>query len=244
MPPRSRAGATGLTAENLATLADAIEQGRRATVYLREAMPSLGLEAGTSAKVLSVDGNTVVISPKGVNDELPFEAEELTATRPKPAPTAATAASSSASNSSGDGAQPQVYQGIEPGPAPVKRSPATPKPDAAPKSDAAGAASTPPRKRAPAKKKAPTAVAVTIHAGADGEWSVVVTAGAKKHPKATPVSADAVERAVQELGDTATIEAVESVLAVARESAAARVEELSKQLEEARAALEALGAVG
>lgn len=230
MPPRSRADAPGLTAENLATLAEAIADGRRATVYLREPMSSLGLDAGTPAKAVSVAGKTVMIRPKGVNDELPFEAEELTVTRPKPESAPAQAAAPKPSPA------PQVYQGIEPGPA------AAPTPRTAP----ADAASTPvkraPAKKAPAKKKVPAAIAVTIHAGADGDWSVAVISGAKRHPKATPISADAVERAVRELGDQATLDAVETVLAVARESAAARVEELSRQLEEARAALEALGA--
>lgn len=63
MPPRSRSGAGSatpehLTAENLETLAAAVAEGKRATVYLREATPSLGIEAGCSAKVVSVEGNT------------------------------------------------------------------------------------------------------------------------------------------------------------------------------------------
>ncbi|QNG20369.1 translation initiation factor [Rhodococcus triatomae] len=236
MPPRTRAGASGLTAENLATLAAAIAEGRRSTVYLREAMPSLGLEAGTSAKALSVSGNTVVIRPKGVDDELPFEAEELLASRPKPAAGATPARA--ASKAGGTKTELAVHQGIEPGPPPA------PKPRTSSAAPVAASSAEPPapRKRAPAKKKAPAAVAVTIHAGADGEWSVAVTPGAKRPAKSTPVTADAVERAVRELGDPATVDAVESILAVARESAAAKVEELSRQLEEARAALEALGA--
>ncbi|CCQ13882.1 putative uncharacterized protein (fragment), partial [Rhodococcus sp. AW25M09] len=81
MPPRGRAVNDSLTPENLATLAAALAEGRRATVYLREPNPSLGLPDGTSAKVVSIDGTTVTISPKGVNDELPYEAEELRITR-------------------------------------------------------------------------------------------------------------------------------------------------------------------
>ncbi|MGB6278528.1 MAG: translation initiation factor, partial [Rhodococcus sp. (in: high G+C Gram-positive bacteria)] len=81
MPPRGRAVNDSLTPENLTTLAAALAEGRRATVYLREPNPSLGLPDGTSAKVVSIDGNTVTISPKGVNDELPYEAEELRITR-------------------------------------------------------------------------------------------------------------------------------------------------------------------
>ena len=70
MPPRRRSPKTDvLTPEDLESLAAAVAAGRRATVYLIEATPSLGLPEGTSAKVVSVDGNTVTISPKGVNGE-------------------------------------------------------------------------------------------------------------------------------------------------------------------------------
>ncbi|MFC0452678.1 DUF6319 family protein [Rhodococcus jostii] len=235
MPPRRRSGAAApdhLTAENLETLAAAIAEGKRATVYLREAMPSLGLEAGASAKVIAVQGNTVQIRPKGVDDELPFEAEELMMRRiPAPKPAAAPAAP----------AAPVVHQEIEPGPPPAPKAPAaktvaTPQPAAAVPKPAAA-----PAKRA--GKKVPAGVSVTIHAGADNDWSVTVAHGAKRPGKAVPVSPDAVERAVRELGEETAIEAVESIIVAARNLAAARVDELSRQLEDARKALEALGAV-
>ncbi|MCQ4122135.1 DUF6319 family protein [Rhodococcus tibetensis] len=234
MPPRRRSGAADtpdhLTAENLETLAVAIAEGRRATVYLREAMPSLRLEAGASAKALSVQGNTVMIRPKGVDDELPFEAEELMMKRlpaPRAAPTPAPV-------------KPVVHQAIEPGPpaaakAPAPRTVSAPEPvAAAPKPAAAPARRT--------TKKAPAGVSVTIHAGADNDWSVTVAHGAKRPGKAVPVPPEAVERAVRELGEETAIEAVESIIVAARNLAAARVEELSRQLEDARKALEALGA--
>lgn len=232
-----------MTAENLETLAAAIAEGKRATVYLREAMPSLGLEAGASAKVISVQGNTLLIRPKGVDDELPFEAEELLmrrtpAAKPAPAPAAP--------------ATPVVHQEIEPGPPPAPKTPAPKTP--APKTPAAKTVATPapaatavPKPAAvPAKrtsKKVPAGVSVTIHAGADNDWSVTVAHGAKRPGKAVPVSPDAVERAVRELGEETAIEAVESIIVAARNLAAARVDELSRQLEDARKALEALGAV-
>ncbi|MEN0137461.1 MAG: DUF6319 family protein [Rhodococcus sp. (in: high G+C Gram-positive bacteria)] len=236
MPPRRRSGAAApdhLTAENLETLAAAIAEGKRATVYLREAMPSLGLEAGASAKVISVQGNTALIRPKGVDDELPFEAEELLMRRipaAKPAPAAASAP-----------AAPVVHQEIEPGPPPAPRKPAT-KTVAVPQP---AAAAVPKPAAAPAKRtgrKVPAGVSVTIHAGADNDWSVTVAHGAKRPGKAVPVSPDAVERAVRELGEETAIEAVESIIVAARNLAAARVDELSRQLEDARKALEALGA--
>ncbi|AHK28831.1 hypothetical protein OPAG_02463 [Rhodococcus opacus PD630] len=241
MPPRRRSGAAApdhLTAENLETLAAAIAEGKRATVYLREAMPSLGLEAGASAKVISVQGNTLLIRPKGVDDELPFEAEELLmrripATKPAPAPAAP--------------ATPVVHQEIEPGPSPAPKTPAPKTPAAKTVATPQPAATAVPKPAAaPAKrtsKKVPAGVSVTIHAGADNDWSVTVAHGAKRPGKAVPVSPDAVERAVRELGEETAIEAVESIIVAARNLAAARVDELSRQLEDARKALEALGAV-
>ncbi|NGP05888.1 translation initiation factor, partial [Rhodococcus sp. 14C212] len=84
MPPRRRAGTTGpdhLTDEQLAELTTAVADGRRATVYLIEGIPSLGIAPGTSARAVSVAGRTVTVRPKGVDDELPFEAEELRLTK-------------------------------------------------------------------------------------------------------------------------------------------------------------------
>ena len=82
MPPTRR---SQLGAEELAALAAAVSAGRRRTVYLRAAVPSLGLEAGTSARVAAVEGTTVTVRPRGVPDDVPFDASEL-------APTAAAAA--------------------------------------------------------------------------------------------------------------------------------------------------------
>ncbi|WP_020112420.1 MULTISPECIES: DUF6319 family protein [Nocardiaceae] len=245
MPPRRRSTPTGsLTPENLDTLATALSEGRRATVYLIEPTPSLGLPEGTSARVVSIDGNTVTISPKGVNDELPFEAEELRITRnppggaPKPAPKPASTPG------------PEVAEWTEPAPAPKPAAtksaapksevttPATPK-TATPKTAAPKTAAPKP---APARKgkKGPDSVSVTIHAGPDNDWSVTVTHGARRPGKAQSVSPESVSRAVRELGDDSARDAVEAVISYAREEAASRVEELSRQLEEARSMLAAL----
>lgn len=231
MPPRRRSPKTdALTPENLESLAAAVAGGRRATVYLIEATPSLGLPEGTSAKVVSVDGNTVTISPKGVNDELPFEAEELRMTR-SPA--------SGVTNATPQAAKPapakvEIAEWTEPvaPPKPVKAAPVKPAPSqpvAAPKPPAA-------RK----SKKGPDSVSVTIHAGPDNDWSVTVTHGARRPGKAQPVSPESVSRAVRELGDDSVREAVEAVISHAREEAAQRVAELSRQLEVARSTLAAL----
>ncbi|MGB3771009.1 MAG: hypothetical protein WBA00_07690, partial [Rhodococcus sp. (in: high G+C Gram-positive bacteria)] len=73
----SRVPGDSLSPEDLAGLEATLAAGRRATVYLREPIPSLGLDAGASARVVSVDGTTVTVSPKGVDDQLPYEADEL-----------------------------------------------------------------------------------------------------------------------------------------------------------------------
>ncbi|CAM3007770.1 DUF6319 domain-containing protein [Prescottella defluvii] len=252
MPPRRRSGSGSspehLTAENLEALATAVAEGKRATVYLNEATPSLGIEAGCSAKVVSVEGNTVIIRPKGVNDELPFEAEELRMTRKAPevpAPAAAKTATKPATvrkaapaapvrASSPAASVPPVAASREPASAPVV--PTVPAPAPVP---AASTAPVPAPRRT--KKVATGSVSVTIHAGPENEWTVTVAHGAKRPSKAVPVSPDAVDRAVRELGEPNALEAVQSVITAAREAAEQRIAALSKELEDARRALEALG---
>ena len=251
MPPRGRAVNDSLTPENLTTLAAALAEGRRATVYLREPNPSLGLPDGTSAKVVSIDGNTVTISPKGVNDELPYEAEELRITRnpaTPPAPAKRIPAKKTASTAPVSkpvaASEPVAVSKTSHSSTSVTASTSSAAPKAVPATDVAakpagaGSASTGSAPRRP--KKAPGGVSVTIHAGADNDWSVTVTQGAKRPTKAQPVSPEAVGRAVRELGDVTARDAVEAVISHAREEAARRVAELSRQLDEARTTLAAL----
>ncbi|WP_032401023.1 DUF6319 family protein [Rhodococcoides fascians] len=251
MPPRGRAVNDSLTPENLKTLAAALAEGRRATVYLREPNPSLGLPDGTSAKVVSIDGNTVTISPKGVNDELPYEAEELRITRnpaTPPAPAkripAKKMASAAPVSKPVAASEPVAVSKTSPTSTSVTASTSSAAPKSVPATDVAGksagaaSASTGSAPRRP--KKAPGGVSVTIHAGADNDWSVTVTQGAKRPTKAQPVSPEAVGRAVRELGDVTARDAVEAVISHAREEAARRVAELSRQLDEARTTLAAL----
>ncbi|MDV6260326.1 DUF6319 family protein [Rhodococcoides yunnanense] len=238
MPPRGRAVNDSLTPENLTTLAAALAEGRRATVYLREPNPSLGLSDGTSAKVVSIDGTTVTISPKGVNDELPYEAEELRITRNAASPPAP------AKRVPAKKVAPPVTTG------PVRTETVAAKPTTAPVPAKAVVEQTkavveqtraqPQQQAARRAKKAPGGLSVTIHAGADNDWSVTVTQGAKRPTKAQPVSPESVSRAVRELGDPIARDAVEAVISHAREEAARRVAELSRQLEEARTTLAAL----
>ncbi|KQU56272.1 translation initiation factor [Rhodococcus sp. Leaf278] len=238
MPPRGRAVNDSLTPENLTTLAAALAEGRRATVYLREPNPSLGLPDGTSAKVVSIDGNTVTISPKGVNDELPYEAEELRITRTAaspPAPAKRVPAKKVAPPSAAGPARTEAAP-AKPITAPVPAKSVVDQPKAVVEQTRAQ----PQQQAARRAKKAPGGVSVTIHAGAENDWSVTVTQGAKRPTKAQPVSPESVSRAVRELGDPIARDAVEAVISHAREEAARRVAELSRQLEEARTTLAAL----
>ncbi|RVW02617.1 DUF6319 family protein [Rhodococcus spongiicola] len=250
MPSRSRSGTPEhLTAENLETLAAALAEGKRATVYLREATPSLGIEAGCSAKVVSVEGKTVVIRPKGVNDELPFEAEELRMTRMPPEPAAPARSTPRPAVQRKPALAPDA---VAPTPTSASKPPSVPKAPSAPKSSppksspepvaktpAAVSTPTPTPRRG---KKAQGGVSVTIHAGPDNEWTVTVVNGAKRPSKAVPVTAEAVDRAVRELGEPTAVEAVQSVISEAREATVQRIAALSKELDDARRALEALGA--
>ncbi len=217
---RKAATDAALSPDDLRALAAAIAEGKRATVYLQEATPSLNLPAGASAKVVRVEGNTVVVRPRGVDDELPFEAEELRSTRLPPKPPA-------------------------PAPRPARKTPAPASKPATEVSANPAVAPAPPA--APAKRTAPRAkkiqdgISVTIHGGPDNDWTVSVAYGARPAGKATPVKPDSVERAVAELGDPTAREAVDAVLSAARDAVSSRIAELSRQLEEARSALAQLG---
>ena len=225
---RSKAG---LTADDLESLSSSLAAGKRVTVYLRDPMPALGLEAGVSARVLSIDGTTVIASPKGVDDQLPFEAEELHRTR---AAAASATAPRPRASSSGRAAPPA---------APAK-SPRSAQHTAKPPSESGSARS--PRESAPPTVTAKTtrrakpgtaAVSVTVTAVDATTWKVSVMHGTKKLGKATEVTADRVANAMRELGDTTAISAVDDVIESARAAAQKRIDELNDELETARAAL-------
>lgn len=225
---------TGLTAGDLESLSAALAAGKRVTVYLRDPMPSLGLDAGTSARVLSVDGSTVTVRPKGVDDQLPFEADELQRTRSaaapvKAAPRSARTAPADPTPSARPAPTPKAAA-VEPKPTPeptTRPEPAPPR-SAAPKSA--------PAKAARRSKNSTAAVSVTITSAGESTWTVSVAHGSKKG-KPAEVTADRVARAMQELGDDAAITAVDEVIESAREAAQRKIEELTRELENARAAL-------
>ncbi|QKT08024.1 hypothetical protein HUN08_13155 [Gordonia sp. X0973] len=210
MPPRSRQAADSLTPEDLAALAAAVADGKRATVYLRDAIPGLRLAAGSPAKVVSIDGSTVTVRPSGVDDELPYEAEELRLTKAAPAK----------AGKSTKAAAPKPVA-TKPAPAPPR---AVPAPAPAPRKSAAK----------------PKSVTVTIFGSTDNEWSVSVTAGGRKPNQSRGVTPAAAENALRELGDDAALRAAESVLRAAREEAERKVEELSRELAAAKQTLAAL----
>ncbi|MFW0785207.1 DUF6319 family protein [Gordonia sp. CPCC 206044] len=224
----------GLTPDDLEALSAGLAAGKRVTVYLREPMPSLDLESGTSARAVSIEGSTVTVRPKGVDDQLPFEADELQRTRVT-APTAAPARRDRAKSpntptSPVESAKPVAVQ-PKPKEHPSDPPPAQPKPA--------------PVKTSRRAKSAPAAVSVTITAGGDAStWSVSVSHGAKRHGKPTEVSADRVATAMRELGDDAAITAVDGAITAAREAAQQRIDELNLELETARAALANLDGSG
>lgn len=256
MPPRRRAGTTGpdhLTDEQLAELTTAVADGRRATVYLIEGITSLGIAPGASARAVSVAGRTVTVRPKGVDDELPFEAEELRLTKepskpvrkaadrstPRPTTPRPTTPRTSASQptASGPSRAPAPKSSSSPASTPATKETTTVPPTAPEPQTGA----TPKPKAASRRPKKQPGVTVTITIDPEQEWTVGVAQGTRRLSKANPVSPDAVERAVLELGDEAALEAVRSVIDAARQAAEERVAQLSRELEEARKALESLG---
>ncbi|MEE4025263.1 DUF6319 family protein [Gordonia sp. PKS22-38] len=220
---------TGLSADDLSVLSAGLAAGKRVTVYLRDPIPALELEAGTSARVVSIDGSTVTVSPKGVDDQLPFEADELHKTRPAarsaaPAPRrSAPAPEPSGRVRTSDGAAAQSASRPVTSEAPAQTTGAKPRP-ASPKT----------YRRT---KTSAAAVSVTVTAAGEGTWTVSVLHGSRKQGKATEVSSDRVARAMHALGDEAAVAAVEGVIESARTAAQKRVDELSHELEAARAAL-------
>ena len=220
-----------LTPDELADLTAAVAEGRRATVYLREAVPSLNLAEGASARVISVSGSTVLVKPKGVDDELPYEADELRRSKNPPPPPARAPRKKAAPKSGPSTASkaPAATKPSAPETTSAKPAPATAKPTA-PKT----ATPKPATRKAAGKTKS---VCVTVFGTTENEWSVAVTRGVRKPQRSRAVSPEAVEAAVSALGDDTATDAVTSVLHAAREQAAQRVQELSRELEEAKRAL-------
>lgn len=242
-----------LTDDELAALGAALDEGRRPTVYLREPIPSLDVPAGASAKVVAIRGRTVTVRPRRVDDELAYEPHELRMTRTAPpepvrkapkrtaAPRKAAGAGAGASagrpssrvssagvSSAGAAAAPSASAGS------AAEGSATP--------SSSGAAAPAPRK--PRGRKGPSSVTVTIEGTSEAaphEWTVTVTGAGARAARPVPVQADAVVQAVGALGVPAAVKAVDAVLVAARAEAERRVEELARELAEAKKALRSLG---
>ncbi|WP_182346396.1 hypothetical protein [Tomitella gaofuii] len=243
MATRSAAtAAASLTDGDLDALRAALADGKRPTVYLRDPIPSLDVPAGASAKVQSIDGKTVTVKPRRIDDELPYEADELRMTRTAPAAPAKKAPAKRA---------------------PAKKAATAPATPAAPVKTAAPAKSSAPerepsapagsgRAKAPAaaeprrrpRGRGPASVTVTIEGAASGaphEWAVTVVGGGARSGKPVPVRAESVVQAVDALGVSAASKAVDAVLVSARAQAERRVEELARELAEAKKTLRSLG---
>lgn len=213
---------TGLSTEDLESLSAGLAAGKRVTVYLRDPMPSLDLAAGVSARVISIDGSTVIISPKGVEDQLPFDADELLKTRPTAG--AATSTPRRSTPRPEPIAEPVLRETVRrQTPAPVPAPAPPPKPASV---------------KAPRRPKAPSgAVTVTVTSASDTTWTVSVSHGSKKQGRPTEVPAERVAKAMRELGDPTAITAVDGVIESARAAAQQRIDDLSRELESARAVL-------
>ncbi|ORM24204.1 DUF6319 family protein [Williamsia sp. 1135] len=218
---------TGLTTDELESMATALAAGKRVTVYLRDPMPSLDLAAGASARVVSIDGSTVMVSPKGVDDQLPFEADELQKTR-TPATLTSPARQRPAKATSGPSgvrrSPSAVVEPSNPEPEPVLPAPTDEK-------------VAPPKTQRRTKNTAPAAVSVTITSMGESTWSVSVSHGSKRQGKPAEVTSDRVTRAMHALGDDTAITAVDAVIESARAATQKRIDELSSELEAARAVL-------
>ncbi|WP_041451245.1 NfeD family protein [Hoyosella subflava] len=214
-----------LTDDQLVELSEALKEGKRATVYLREPLPGLGLEAGASARVVSIDGNTLIVRPRGVDDEIPFEAEELRRTKAAP-PEPPKPAKSQAPRKRAPKSQSQAVPGK---PAPVKEDPV--------EAPAASRALAAPRRKSAPKS---AACAITLRADETGGWSVEVERSSGQQLKPASVTPDAVLRAVEALGHPAALRTAQTALDAARDAAARRVEELKQKLLEAESALHSL----
>ncbi|GAC52577.1 DUF6319 family protein [Gordonia amicalis] len=236
----------GLTPDDLESLSAALAAGKRATVYLRDPMPSLGLDAGASARVVSIDGSTVMVSPKGVDDQLPFEADELQKTRAATSVSSARQRAARATPAPNPGQPPKPAQAPKPvAPKPVAQKPKAESPQAPavrtehssraePETDTVKPRPVPPK--APRRPKTASVVSVTVASAGENTWTVSVSHGSRKG-KATEVTADRVARAMRELGDETAVAAVDGVIESARAAAQERIDELTRELESARAAL-------
>jgi hypothetical protein len=240
MPPPTKP--TPLTTDQIDHLRNEVDAGRPPAVWFTPA--AVGVDAGRSAKVVAftdpTEGDFIQVRPTGSADVLSFAPSELTTDRPprrrkgavEPAPRAR--AGSAASTRS---AAPVAGRANPP-----KASASTP--SAAPKAidELLVTRERPTRSAQPARSartRQPSPVAVTLSSTPDGEWTIDVLTGKKRAVRARPIAASAVAQAAKALGPDVA-EAIDGVLAAARERQRGRVAELEAELASARRALSQL----
>lgn len=235
---------TPLTADQIDQLQAELDTGRLPAVWFTPA--AVGVDAGRSAKVVAftdpAEGDFIQVRPTGSADVLSFAPSELTMERP-----------------------PRRRKGAEPPPPPPSRKgsavkagppPAGPPPAGPASSPASGPARAEAAKpvtdellvtrerptRAPARPgraRQPIPVTVTLAATAEGEWTIDVLTGKKRAVRARAIAASAVAEAARAMGADVA-EAIEGVLAAARDRQRDRVAELEAELTAARRALSQL----
>ncbi|BDH55295.1 hypothetical protein [Tsukamurella sp. PLM1] len=204
-----------LTGDDLRRYADALAEGRKPLVYLVEAVPGLGLAAGASARVVEIAGGVVTVKPTGVDDQLPYEARELRATKqPKPVKRAPAAKGAAPAKST----------------APAQGAAAAPKRAAKAPSGSGGGTGA----------RAARSVAVTLHVGSDNVAVLKVTPNAQKPSGGREIPLAAVHKALAGLADREARAAVDDVLSAARDAAADRVAALQAELAAAKKSLATL----
>ncbi|MFB9903972.1 DUF6319 family protein [Allokutzneria oryzae] len=245
MPPTSTL--SGLSEQDIAHVRSELESGRLPVVWFTEA--AVGVEQGRSGKIMALtdpdEGDFIQIRPTGSMDVLSFSPVEVSMVKPprrNPSPTAhdredntvtapteqqapattpAEAPAAAGASESGAETAAAPASAAEPAPAPAPAKPKAAKPAAK-------------------KQAAPTSaeLTVTISANAEGEWTIEVLSG-KKKSKPAPITPAAVGQVAKALDEEAA-EAIESVLAAARERHQARVEALRAELAAAEEALQEL----
>lgn len=233
---------TPLTANQIDLLRTELDTGRLPAVWFTPA--AVGVDAGRSAKVVSftdpAEGDFIQVRPTGSADVLSFAPSELTMERP-----------------------PRRRKGAEPpAPSPKPRAAKASPPPAGPSPavPARGAATVPARAEAPrpvtdellvtrdrptraparaGRARQPTPVTVTLAATVEGEWTIDVLTGTKRAVRARAIAASAVAEAARAMGPDVA-EAIEGVLAAARDRQRERVAELEAELTAARRALSQL----
>ena len=207
----------GLSEADLEAARTELSASRPFTVWFTAA--AVGVPAGRSAKVISIDdaaeGDYIQVKPAGSSDTMFCSPSELTTVRPS---------------------RKRAQQPVE------KAAPAQAKSQApAPKPPAPSPKRTTDRSRSPDSRSAgrPAEVTVTLHATAEGEWTVEVVIGKKRAVRPTSVQPADVAKAARSL-PSAVAEEIESALEAARQRQLERVERLRAELDAAQRALQEL----